>query len=139
MVAMHTSKMPSMIQPAPMDQTQEQISSSFFNGLHTSNRQSFVYSPEEVHVQNKEGVDEYVDDDDPGFDMYVVNEENFVASCKELASLNSFPQRAIKPDTKDQMVHRERYRKLFQEAHAVTPQKKKEGSTNNPKRKEDSV
>jgi hypothetical protein len=89
--------------------------------LHTSNRHSFVYAAEEVHVQNKDGIDEYVDDDDPGFDMYVVNEENFVASCKELASLNNFPQRAIKPDTKDQMVHRERYRKLFQDAHAVTP------------------
>mgnify|MGYP006932370774 FL=1 len=25
--------------------------------------------------------DEYVDEDDPGFDTYVVNEENFVASC----------------------------------------------------------
>ncbi len=45
--------------------------------------------------------------------MYVVNEENFIASCKELAQLNNFPQRGIKPDTKDQMVHRERYRKLF--------------------------
>ncbi len=66
-------------------------------------------------------MDEYVDDDDPGFDMYVVNEENFVASCKELANLNNFPQRAIRPDTKDQMVNREKYRKLFQDAHAVTP------------------
>ena len=25
--------------------------------------------------------DEYLDEDDPGFDTYVVNEENFVASC----------------------------------------------------------
>ena len=105
------------------------MSSSFFNGLmqhNTTNRQSFVYSADEVHVQNKEGVDEYVDDDDPGFDMYVVNEENFVASCKELASLNSFPARGIKPDTKEQMAHRERYRKLYLEAHAVqeSPDKK---------------
>ena len=50
---------------------------------------------------NREGVDEYQDDDDPGFDMYVVNEENFVESCKELAQINNFPPRAIKPDTKD--------------------------------------
>lgn len=70
--------------------------------------------------------------------MYVVNEENFVASCKELASLNQFPQRAIKPDTKDQMVHRERYRKLFQEAHAVSPQKKS-GNSTVTKKKDDSV
>jgi hypothetical protein len=26
-------------------------------------------------------VDEYVDEDDPGFDTYVANEENFVACC----------------------------------------------------------
>jgi hypothetical protein len=114
------------------------MSSSFFNGLmqhNSTNRQSFVYSADEIHVQNKEGVDEYVDDDDPGFDMYVVNEENFVASCKELASLNSFPARGIKPDTKEQMAHRERYRKLYLEAHAVqeSPDKK------NPKKKQDSL
>jgi len=30
---------------------------------------------------NKEGIDEYVDDDDPGFDAYVMDEENFIASC----------------------------------------------------------
>ncbi len=74
--------------------------------------------------------------------MYVVGEEAFVASCKELAQLNSFPQRAIKPDTKDQMVHRERYRKLFQEAHQVSPLKKKAGADTlaaAAKRKDDSV
>ena len=38
------------------------------------------------HPMNPEGIDEYMDDDDPGFDTYVVNEENFVASCRELAS-----------------------------------------------------
>lgn len=41
---------------------------------------------EEKHAMNKEGVDDYNDDDDPGFEIYVVNEENFVPSCKELAS-----------------------------------------------------
>lgn len=50
---------------------------------------------------NKEGLDEYVDDDDAGFEIYVVNEENFVASCKELSEINNFPARAIRPDTKD--------------------------------------
>jgi hypothetical protein len=73
--------------------------------------------------------------------MYVVGEEAFVASCKELAQLNNFPQRAIKPDTKDQMVHRERYRRLFQEAHQVSPLKKKGTDTSAAaaKRKDDSV
>jgi len=30
-----------------------------------------------------------------------VNEENFVASCKELAEINNFPARAIRPDSKE--------------------------------------
>ena len=53
---------------------------------------------------NKEGVDDYADDDDPGFEIYVVNEDNFVASCKELADINNFPARAIRPDNKDQQA-----------------------------------
>jgi hypothetical protein len=32
-MVMHTGKMPSMIQPVAADLTQEQISSSFFNGI----------------------------------------------------------------------------------------------------------
>ena len=60
---------------------------------------------------NPEFKDEYVDEDDPGFDTYVVNEENFVASCQELARLNDFPVRAIKPDTKHDMAFREKVRK----------------------------
>ena len=51
----------------------------------------------------QEGPDDYVDDDDAGFDLYMVNEENFVGSCKELAEANDFPTRSIKPDTKEQM------------------------------------
>jgi hypothetical protein len=34
---------------------------------------------------NKEGIDEYIDDDDPGFDLYAVDERNFIESCKDLA------------------------------------------------------
>ena len=88
----NTGKLPSMIEPA---ETNGDI--SFFQNSH-----SFVFPVEENHVMNKEGLDEYVDDDDPGFEIYVVNEENFVASCKELADQNNFPARAIRPDTKDQ-------------------------------------
>jgi hypothetical protein len=69
--------------------------------------------------------------------MYVVNEENFVASCKELASLNNFPARAITPDTKDQMAHRERYRKLYLEAHTVVPESP--DKKDNKKKKQESI
>jgi hypothetical protein len=60
---------------------------------------------------NPEFTDEYIDEDDPGFDTYVVNEENFVASCQELARLNEFPVRAINPDTKHEMSFREKFKK----------------------------
>lgn len=72
---------------------------------------TLVYDVGNLHKMNPEAVDEYIDEDDPGFDTYVVNEENFVASCQELAKLNNFPVRAIQPDTKHDMAHRERYRK----------------------------
>ena len=48
---------------------------------------------------NQENVDDYVDDDDPGFDAYVVSETNFVASCQELAKQFNFPARAIRAET----------------------------------------
>jgi len=107
MMVMHAGKMPSMIHPSTsqvMDHTMhEGEQSSFFNGVNNSALPgaSFVFAPDEVNLMNKEGVEEYVDDDDPGFDMYVVNEENFVGSCKELAQLNNFPARAIKPDSRE--------------------------------------
>jgi len=40
-----------------------------------------MYDTNALHPHNKEALDEYIDEDDPGFDTYVVNEENFVASC----------------------------------------------------------
>ena len=40
-----------------------------------------MYDSKVIHPKNPEYLDEYVDEDDPGFDTYVVNEENFVASC----------------------------------------------------------
>ena len=72
------------------------------------------YDSKALHPMNLEYLDEYVDEDDPGFDTYVVNEENFVASCQELAKLNDFPKRAIKPDTKHEMAARERARKAME-------------------------
>lgn len=70
-----------------------------------------IYEADKIHPMNPEFLDEYQDEDDPGFDTYVVNEENFVASCQELARLNDFPERAIMPDNKKDMAARERLRK----------------------------
>ena len=49
------------------------------------NKSSFVFDHELMQPLNAEQVDDYEDDDDPGFDTFVVNEENFIASCEELA------------------------------------------------------
>ena len=83
----------SMIHP-----NEDGADNSFFQ-----NQTSFIFGSDqdEMHLMNKENIEEYVDDDDVGFDTYFVNEENFVASCRELASQNNFPARAIKPDTEE--------------------------------------
>lgn len=114
-----TGKMPSMIQHA--DNNGE---ASFFQ-----NSQSFVFVNDEMHpgagglvgnsAKQDGGIDDYTDDDDPGFEIYVVSEENFVASCKELAAQNDFPVRAIRPDTKEQIASREKYRRQYEQMQAV--------------------
>ena len=42
----------------------------------------------------KEDVDEYTDEDDPGFEIFNCNEENFAKLSMELAENYGFPQRA---------------------------------------------
>ena len=91
------------------------------------------YDPKAIHIMNKDSTDEYVDEDDPGFDTYVVNEENFVESCQELAKLNNFPVRAIKSDTKGDMGFRERTRKRLEmekETNKTTKSKAKKMKNN---------
>jgi hypothetical protein len=44
-------------------------------------RTTMIYDPKKIHPLNEEQEDEYADDDDPGYDTYVANEENFVACC----------------------------------------------------------
>ena len=43
----------------------------------------------------KDLVDEYIDDDDPGFDLYEVNEKDFARVSKQLADNYGFPDRAV--------------------------------------------
>ena len=64
---------------------------------------------------NKNGADAYVDDDDVGFDTYVVNEELFVASCRDLAERHNFPARAICPDTEEYQTYREKRKRELRE------------------------
>ncbi len=65
--------------------------SSFVEGS-----QSFVFAIDSTAP----GVDEYTDDDDPGFVVHEVQEEFFEKVCKEVAEKYGFPARSIKPEPK---------------------------------------
>lgn len=41
--------------------------------------------------EHKNLIDEYIDDDDPGFDLYEVGEKDFVKVAKQLAEKFGFP------------------------------------------------
>lgn len=63
-------------------------SSSFFQ-----NSQSLIVH--EDSVLNKSEADEYVDDDDPGFDLYECDREYYEDTSKKLSEQYGFPERAI--------------------------------------------
>ena len=50
-----------------------------------------------------EGPDEYADDDDAGFDVIETDEQEFVAICEKLSKKHDFPQRSVKPSTKEDL------------------------------------
>lgn len=93
----NSGKMPSMIQGQPNND-----SSLFFQNSH-----SFVLAGlglEEQNNANVPFVDEYVDDDDPGFDLYEVEEKDFGKVCKKLAEKYNFPLRACLPEKKKSIL-----------------------------------
>lgn len=70
--------------------SQNMDSSSFFH-----NTQSILHpNPEDSQILNSM-IDEYVDDDDPGFDLYECEMEFFKDTCKKLSEQYDFPKRAI--------------------------------------------
>jgi len=72
------------------NESQNMDSSSFFH-----NTQSILQpNPEDSQILNSM-IDEYVDDDDPGFDLYECELEFFKDTCKKLSEQYDFPRRAI--------------------------------------------
>jgi hypothetical protein len=63
-------------------------SSSFFQNTHS------LIIPDDSNT-NMTMIDEYVDDDDPGFDLYECEQEFFKETCKKLSEQYDFPKRAI--------------------------------------------
>ncbi len=63
--------------------------------LDNNSSMSFVLGALEDQYAN--AVDEYVDDDDPGFDLYEVAERDFVSVAKQLADKYDFPARSCAP------------------------------------------
>ena len=76
----HTGNIPSIIHPDENDH---------------SIRDSFVIPGLDDPYAN--AVDDYVDDDDPGFDLYEVAERDFVSVAKQLADKYGFPARGCVP------------------------------------------
>jgi len=80
--------------------------------LDNNSSMSFVLGALEDQYAN--AVDEYVDDDDPGFDLYEVAERDFVSVAKQLADKYDFPARSCAPGpdkgdgTKDKETERNR-------------------------------
>ena len=54
--------------------------------------------------EHRNQVDEYQDDDDPGFDCYEVGEKDFPRVAKQLAEKFGFPQRAVAVSKKKEEV-----------------------------------
>lgn len=66
-------------------------SSSFFQNSHSMLQQN----PEDSNFIARSVIDEYVDDDDPGFDLYECEYEFFKDTCKKLSEQYDFPRRAF--------------------------------------------
>lgn len=66
------------------------------------NESEFLQQSESIVdlIDNDEGEDQYENDDDQGFHLYEVGEEEFDLISKHLAKENNFPERAIKPSKK---------------------------------------
>lgn len=86
----HSGKMPSIIHGQANND-----SSLFFQNSH-----SFVLAGLEDQQQITPVADEFVDDDDPGFDLYEVEEKDFTKVCKKLAEKFNFPLRSCAPEKK---------------------------------------
>ncbi len=66
------------------------------------NNSSFLTGPDslvDICQNHQTLIDEYTDDDDPGFDLYEVAEREFPKISKQLAEKYGFPARAVLPDT----------------------------------------
>ena len=67
-----------------------------------NNQSEFLQQSESIvdMIDHQEGDDEFDNDDDPGFDLYEVNDEEFEKISTHLAKQSNFPQRACKPGNK---------------------------------------
>lgn len=66
--------------------------SSFFQNSQSMIIQSAL---DDSNIQANSVLDEYVDDDDPGFDLYECEQEFFKETCKKLSEQYDYPRRAV--------------------------------------------
>ena len=56
-----------------------------------------------------DGIDEYKDDNDLGYDVEEIDDRDFAKHCKILAEKNDYPARSIKPDPNIKIKHKGSY------------------------------
>lgn len=86
----NTNNIFNMINKNNQNESQNMDSSSFFH-----NTQSNMHPNQEDSQILNSIIDEYVDDDDPGFDLYECEMEFFKDTCKKLSEQYDFPRRAV--------------------------------------------
>jgi len=81
------------------------LNNNLFAAIHTNQENldtsSFFHNSHSIIVQQDDSninyttIDEYVDDDDPGYDLYECEVEYFKETCKKLAEQYDFTKRAV--------------------------------------------
>ena len=113
--------------------------SSFFqNSIVMNNEDGEGEGGEDCRGDNNilnDSLDEYVDDEDPGFDLYECEVEYFRDTCKKLSSQYGFPSRAIRKKTKEDKEKEEKDKKEKEEK-AEKEKKEKEAEKLDKENKE---
>lgn len=107
----------------------KKVSDDIFQGMHDNESQS-IHSTHTVH--NEDLIDEYTNDEDPGFISIEVKKEDMEEKCHKIAVKYGFPELAFRQSTENEIIEMKK-RKLKKEALAISKKKNK----NKAKDKED--
>src|SRR5690242_4917803 len=69
------------------------------------NSQSMIINPDDSALNANSIIDEYADDEDPGFELYECEVEHFKETCKSLSEQYDFPRRGIRVTNKQNIIY----------------------------------